>query len=679
MTPSYQASSKILVMKAKQGILDLDSIALSQLSPMILARPDVDVNRVLAASRLYINKMISRLQLRDKKGHLVKADDLTQGDAMGQWFFAQPSLSVTQHQETDILEIKATSGDAEEAMMMANTLADIVVDQNQVQLRAEYGRVRNFLEDETAKANERYKAALRNVKEFKKQEKSIDLEAETKLAVERMAALLRKKEEDIIALAEVRAKMSRLKEQLRKESPEFLSASTLKDNPQIEILKKRLTELKLQLTQATADVTERHPQVLALREQINMAEAELMREIQIYRSSAPELTTLEREIAALQAHLKGVNEEIDKSFVNMGVLPDKAFERANLDMEINIAQQTYISLLDTLSQTGMAEATVLSKIRIIEPATKPISPVRPNKALNSALGVLMGLVFGLGLVFVMEYRDDSIRTAEDVRELRPIAFMGAIPRFQGEEAPLISARDPNDPLYESYRRIRTHIEVIDHVRERGLRSFLITSPGPGEGKSTTAANLGICVAREGKKVAIIDMDVRRASLHTYFDVPNDVGLGDLLQGQTSVDEAIQATGVKGLSIIPSGPPFPDPGGMMESDKMGQILSELRARFDLVVLDSAPLLVKSDALVLARHVDGLIIVLESEKTTRRAAYELVDLLTKAQICPLGFVLNRFSLKKGTYSYHQYYYGHYGKALIGEAKDGLCLRAPSVGQS
>lgn len=679
MTPSYQAFAKILIMKAKQGAPDLDSVALSQLSSMIIASPDVDVNKVLAASRPYTNKMVHKLQLRDEKGHPVTADNLTQSRAIGRWFFAEPSLSISQHEETDVLEIKATSRDADEAMMMANTLADIVVDQNQVQMRAEYRRAKNFLEEETSKVNERYRAALRNVREFKKEQKTIDLETETKLAAERMAALLGQKEEDVIALAGARAKMSRLKEQLAKQHPEYLSAPTLKDNPQIEILKRRLTELKLQLTQATADVTERHPRVLALRGQINMAEAELRREIAIYRSSAPELTALDREIAALEAHLKGVNEEVDKCFKDMGGLPDKAFEQASLDMEVNVTQQAYSSLLDAMCQIGMAEATAMSQIRVIEPAVKPRSAVRPNIALNGALGILVGLVFGLGLVLVMEYRDDSIRTAEDVRELRPIAFMGAVPRFQGKEVPLISARDPNDPLFESYRRIRTHIEVIDHTRERPLKSLLVTSPGPREGKSTTAANLGICVAREGKKVAVIDVDMRRPSLHTYFDVPNDVGLSDLLQGQTSVDEAMQATRIKDLSVVPSGPPFPDPGGMIESDKMGRLLSGLETRFDLVILDSAPLLVKSDALVLARDVDGIIIVLESEKTTRRAAYELVDLLTKAQVKPLGFVLNRFSFKRGAYSYQQYYYGHYGRGLIGQGRDGLCLRAPVVGES
>jgi capsular exopolysaccharide synthesis family protein len=137
---------------------------------------------------------------------------------------------------------------------------------------------------------------------------------------------------------------------------------------------------------------------------------------------------------------------------------------------------------------------------------------------------------------------------------------------------------------------------------------------------------------------------------------------DILQGESSLDEAIQATSVEGLSIISSGPPFPDAGVLIESGEVGSLLSELTTRFDMVIMDSAPLLVKSDPLVLAKHVDGSIIVIESEKTTRRAARELVDILANAHIKPLGFILNKFSMKKGKQLYHQYYYGYGGRELL-----------------
>jgi capsular exopolysaccharide synthesis family protein len=503
------------------------------------------------------------------------------------------------------------------------------------------------------RVKDRYDKALAKITHFKKQEKTLDLGIETRMAAEKMAELLKEKEDNVIDLAEANAKLGRLKEHLATQSPAFLSASTLQENPHIEVLKKRLTELNLQLTQATSDLTEKHPQVQSLREQIRMARAELNKEIAVYRSSAPDLIALQRQVSSLEAHLEGVNADIEKYFRAFGELPDKVYKQADLDMELNVAQQSYSSLLDSLYQIGIAEATTLSEVRVVEPAVRPLSPVSPNKTLNGTLGLFVGLVFGLGLAFVAEYLDDTIRTAEDVKQFRPIALMGTVPRFKPKKPLLIPANDPNDPLFESYRRIRNY-PTMD---EAPVRTLLVTSAGPEEGKSTTVVNLGISLAREGKKVLMVDMDVRRPGLHACFDLSNKKGVTDLLQGETSVDEAIQTTQVEGLSVMTSGPTFPDPGVLIDSKQMGELIPALKTRFDVVIIDSAPILVKSDALVIARYVDGLMVVLASEKTTRRAISELVEVLAKAHITPLGFVLNRFAIEKGKYFYHQYYYGHY----------------------
>jgi uncharacterized protein involved in exopolysaccharide biosynthesis len=542
ITPSYEGSSKILIKKARKRAFDLGSIGLSGLSSILTTSANVDVEEVLATSRPYIGEMISKLQLRDEEGNLIEADNLTRAGmahTIKGRIFPKPQISISSYQGTDILEIKATSPDPEEAMMMANTLAEIMVGQNQAQMQAEYRSGRIFLEDQMTTVKARYDTALGKLTDFKKREKTINLKMETMLAAEKMAELLKQKEDNIIDLAEARAKLIRIEEELAKQSPDFVSATALNESPQIEILKKRLTELQLELTQATAELTEKHSQVVSLKGQINKAVAELKREIKVYQSSAPGLTALQRHIAALEVHLKGVNADIDKYFTILGGLPDKAHKEASLDMELDVTQQAYSSLLDSLYQIGMAEATTLSEIRIVESAVKPFSPASPNKAVNSVLGLFVGFVFGLGLAFILEYLDDTIRSAEDVKEFMPIPLIGSVPNFE-EKVPLISGKDPNDPLYESYRKIRNSLTI----NETPMDTLLVTSAGPGEGKSTTVANLGISVAREGRKVVIIDMDLRRASLHTYFDIPNDVGLADLLQGTTSTDEAGQATRIE---------------------------------------------------------------------------------------------------------------------------------------
>ena len=154
---------------------------------------------------------------------------------------------------------------------------------------------------------------------------------------------------------------------------------------------------------------------------------------------------------------------------------------------------------------------------------------------------------------------------------------------------------------------------------------------------------------------VVDSDLRRPGLHNWFELPNDVGLADFLGGGKSLDDVIQESPIEGVSVIASGGPTPDPAKLFSSEKMKVLISTLKKQFDLVILDSAPLLVKSDALVLSKYVDGSIVVVESGKTTIRAASELIDMLTKADIDILGFILNKFEVEKGKYDYHQYYHG------------------------
>ena len=653
ITPSFQTSSKIMIKRAKTSAGEIGNIGLSNLSSIITATPDVDVNRLLATSSPIIDRVVEKLQLRTEKGNMIKAKDLTQTgmvSTMKRRIFSTPNINITRYQNTDILQIVASSSDPEEAMMMANTLAETMVNENQTQTRAEYRSALIFVETQIEKVKGQYNAALQNLTDFRKDEKTIDLTMETKVATEKMAALMKQKEDNIIDLAEARAKLNRMKKQLTQQGAQFLFASTLQENPQIEILMRRLTEIKLQLSEASTELTGKHPKILSLKEKLRTAEDELKREIKTYETSAPGMASLERQIVALEAHLQGVDADIEKYLQFVGRLPEKAFKQASLDLELNVSQRLYSNLLDYLYQIGTAEATTLSQIRVVVAALRPISPVSPNKLLNTILGIFLGLVFGVGLAFLFEYLDDTVRTPEDIREFKPTALIGIIPLLEQNKNPLITERDSDDPVYECYRKIRTHLKFVN---EGGLRSLLVTCAGPGEGKSTTIVNLAIALSRDGQRVAIVDLDLRRPSIHDYLELPNDLGTASILEGRALVDEAIQRTRIQGLNVITSGPLPPDGGELIESVRIERFMSELKNRFDMVLIDSAPLLIKSESLVLAKHSDGLIVLLESGKTTRHAIQAMLEILTNANIKPLGFILNKMPIQQGKFLYAQYY--------------------------
>ena len=258
-------------------------------------------------------------------------------------------------------------------------------------------------------------------------------------------------------------------------------------------------------------------------------------------------------------------------------------------------------------------------------------------------------MFGFGLAFLVDYLDDTIKTPEDGKDFGQ-TFLGTIPRFRRKESHIISDRDPKDYMCESYRTVRNSIKFVS--LDRHLNTLLITSPTEGEGKTTTAVNLGISITSEGKKVLLIDTDLRRPAIHSVFGTLNSIGVTTILAEEAKPEDAIKKTDIEGLSLLTSGPVPPDPGRMVESAKMARLIKNLAQQYDIVILDSPPILVANDAIVLAGYVDTSILILESGKITRRALSQAEELLKRANIQPVGAILNKSKIEKGSYYYYYY---------------------------
>lgn len=660
--PTFESIATVLVKGPKIGKAETpqEFRGLPGLSAIIVrTHPNIDVGKVMATSTQYIVEMATKLQLRDDNGTFWTPMALTTTGLvvdLKRKFLAQPSVAITQIETTECLQITATSANPQEAKMMASSLAQIMVDRNQAMIRSEYSTARRFLESQLTDARVRYSTAMQEITEFQKREKTVDLPMEGKLVAEKISELMSQREKDIIELAQSRGAIEELKKQLAAQTPEFIYASTLKDSPQIEALTKKLTDIEVQLTQASSELTGDHPRVQELQDQLKLAKATLKREIDVYRTTAPQLVSLQRSIAAVEEHLKGVRQDLNSHTKSLGGLPDKLLHNETLSMEANVSQQIYQALLQALYELSMGEKDVMAEIALLNDAELPLYPTSPKKILNVLLGFFLGLAMGLGLAFLVEYLDDRILTAEDMGQFEPFGVIGVVPKFRQRDVTLITALDANDPLFESYRKIRNAL----NLQPMPVKTVLVASAGPQEGKSTTVVNLAISCAQEEKRVVLLDMDLRRPRLHTFFALENDLGISDVLQDRADLQSVIQATRIEGLSMIASGPRFPDSGKLIDSTRLAALIFELRERFDMVIIDSAPLLVKNDALVLAKHVDGIVVVVASAKTTQKAVHELMNRMANAGVKPLGFVLNRLSSEKGKLFYHYSYQGKYDKA-------------------
>jgi non-specific protein-tyrosine kinase len=380
------------------------------------------------------------------------------------------------------------------------------------------------------------------------------------------------------------------------------------------------------------------------------------------RSQLPELESKIKDGQARVAQLDGV---IANATSARQIL-DAQQRQAVIQSQISDWQSTHAQLLLSLQKGS------LNYISIVDPAEKPFSPVSPNIVLNTLLAVLLGLTLSVAAAFLLEYLDDTIRSPEEVRALIGAPTLAVISKFTGGDYSemLITEREPRSPITETYRSLRTNLQFL--AIDSPLRVILITSSGPGEGKSVTASNLAAVFARAGKSVILVDADLRRPVVHKIFGLKNRIGLTTWLVGQGEEGGAqggpngadatevgrhsllsyLQPTPVPKLQVLCSGALPPNPAEVLGSNRMREFLDEATAMADVVIVDSPPCVTVTDAVVLSQWVNGVLLVLDSQNTHRQGAKRAKENLAAAGARVLGAVVNRFDTRGSGY----YYYGY-----------------------
>jgi capsular exopolysaccharide synthesis family protein len=383
----------------------------------------------------------------------------------------------------------------------------------------------------------------------------------------------------------------------------------------------------------------------------------------------------------LTSQIQQVEQDIASMQVEMDALrgplsPSEDARRTQLQTTLTQYRSNYTSLTNNLTQVRLAEAQATSSVGVAQEAEIPAAPVRPRTLTNTALASAVGALLALGVAFLIEYLDDTIKSPDDIEQVAQAPALGLIGRIEGDEPThkLITAHTPRSPISEAYRVLRTNIQFGSV--DKPLSSLLVTSGHPTEGKSTTAANLAVVMAQSGKRVVLVDSDLRRPMQHKYFGVSNERGLTTaLLDSQTPVEEHLQATEIDNLRVMSSGPLAPNPAELLGSQRMVQVLDELKQHADMLILDSPPVMMVTDPVLLARQVDGTLVVADAGNTRRAVLARALDALRAANARPLGVALNRISTyRSGYYSYanqYYYYYSNDGQREKGSRRS-LCRR-------
>jgi len=328
---------------------------------------------------------------------------------------------------------------------------------------------------------------------------------------------------------------------------------------------------------------------------------------------------------------------------------------SSLEKSLSLYQQLYLNLLGNLESVRMARMQNTPNVVQISPAIIADEPIRPRTLLNTMLGGIAGLILAITVVFLAEYLDDTIKTPEDVERLLGLAVLGYVSEVSNAECKqghLNVGQQPRSPVAEAFRSLRANLEFAS-VNHR-LHSLLVTSVGPGEGKSTVASNLAAIISQAGTHVTLLDADLRRPTVHDFFDLNNRVGLTDVFRDKLSISSAAHSiNGDELLSVVTTGSLPPNPTELLASEKMDAILAGLKRTKTMTILDSAPAIV-SDAQVLAAKVDGVLLVVRPGKTHKDELRSTLNQFKRAGARLVGVVFNRIPQNRITYygAYKQY---------------------------
>ena len=560
--------------------------------------------------------------------------------------------------QTNIIEIAVIGTEPALVRDVTNTVAreyaDVSSEMQRTNARAKTRFIASSLQDQRARLD----SAQMALKDFKERQQIGDVNAEQSALA---GSIHRMEEAKRSGLVEQRiystlvgklAAADTADEELRR----LVGTDAVERNRYIASLFDRWFSLiKDRETLYASGKTDRNDDVKAVQRLISRTKEDLRSASELYlQAMASRLGSLDNTIANLRQQTEQY--------------PRLEAEQARLSATVGTMQRTFDNLQSEYQLARIAEGVDAGRVQSIDEATLPTFAVSPNRKRSVIYSALMGLLLGFVLAFGLDRLDDSVKSPDELHNQMDLPMLGLIPAIRRDRGlrktanpalgRLITHADPRSPVAEAYRSLRTNLAFAR--AQQAPQAIVIASPGPSDGKSTTAANLAITFAQQGQRTLLIDADLRRAVLNMAFKTQRSPGLTELIVGDVTLEDVMHETEVPNLSLIASGRFPPNPAELLGSSRMQEVLHQAKARFDVVLLDSPPLLAVTDAAVLSTMVDGVVLVIRTERTKRDAVRRALGHIRSVRGRLLGAVLNDVDLRSGAYygSYGHYYYSYYG---------------------
>jgi len=698
--PTYESSYKVIV--DQSGGLERTLFSVSPFSQQLTRlnnQLQILKSRHLAVKVVdYLSNSTEYDSLRSANYNLSEDEVIPNKPGIGR---IMRSMAVSIIRDTDIIQIKMQASSGWEAAFLANSVVEVYKEIDQYTNRQEITQVVDFLDDQLEKIEKELKYSEEELKKFQKISGSVSLSGDAALIVSQLVEFESAYREAQIEISTNSKRLEGLKSRLGELKQSLEADLADLTHPKINEYRSRIASIEATLvTYKIQGVPDNLPQVQKEKKNLeglkksladetkNLLLAKIPVDDPLMRNQrlVEAIITSEIEISVFEVRASALKRIVDDFDSKLEELPEKTLQLARLERSRRLNENIYLMMKEKYEESRITRAGQIGKIRMIDEAVPSGSPISPKTNRNLLLGALIGLGLGIGITFLIEYMDNSIRTVENVERLK-LPLLGSIPQIQPEltngkwkphfikqfqskngkkvEAGKIAERlithlKPKSPISEAYRTLRTQLQYSK--TDEPVRTILVSSPGPGEGKSTSVANLAIALAQMGSKVVLVDTDLRRPVLHNLFNLSREVGLTNYLVSNEPLASIIKATEIENLQMITTGILPPNPSEMVGSKRMREFLQEIKQEFDYILFDSPPMIAVTDALVLAPWVDGVVVVLRSGKTDQDAALRSFELLQNVNGRALGVLLNDVSAANmyGSYYYYYYYYYYYGES-------------------
>lgn len=559
-------------------------------------------------------------------------------------------LEVLPIRNSRLVEIKYSSPDPEPATKIVNTLAKVYIHQNLEFKFLASQEATAWLGERLKEQRAQVEAAEAALQRYREQNDAISLEDRENITVQKLADL----NAAVTRAKTLRIEKEALYNQLRASQNDLAQIDTfpaILANSFIQQLKGQLADLQRQRASLAEKLGEKNPEMIRVNVLIQNAQikldAEIQKVVQSVRNEYEAALAQENSLGAALSQQKNEALSMNRKAIEYGVL--------RRDMESS--KQLYNNLMQRAKETGVTGELRTSNIRVVDPAERPQWPTSPNKPRNLLAAIVGGGLTAMALAFLFEYMDSRIKTPDEIKAHLGLPNLGLLPLVVGRESEGYVRLDTSAPpnFSEAFRMLRTNI-MFSTAHEAG-QSVLITSTGPGEGKSLVSSNLAISLAQAGRRVLLIDADLRKPKVHTVFDLPQEPGLSNVLVGNSKASESVLKSHLSGLWILPAGRIPPNPAELLGSQRFSDFVSSLKTHFDWIVIDSPPVMAVADASVISHLAVGVLLVVGAEMTSRHAARRAIEQIEAAQGRFLGAVLNRVDLDRNSYYYSQYYRREY----------------------